>query len=114
MQIRRWSPDGWTGGHENTVKVQPAFKPEEINAPFEHLWGTLEKGMALDPHDHPHGEIYVITRGKGIMTVANEEETVIEGDVIYIPPNTTHTIRNEEPETLIVFAVWYDETDMFP
>ena len=39
-------------------------------------------------------EIYHITGGHGVMSLGNEQVEVKIGDTIYIPPGTSHKIRN--------------------
>lgn len=59
-------------------------------------------------HRHTQPEIYYITRGKGVVTVEGTEREVGEGDVVFIPGDAEHGIRNEdeqeELEWLYVFA----------
>jgi mannose-6-phosphate isomerase-like protein (cupin superfamily) len=50
-------------------------------------------GGAVFPHQHPTHEFYFVMTGRGIMTVAEEEQPVGPGDLVYIPPDTVHSLR---------------------
>src|SRR5947208_5673267 len=53
-------------------------------------------------HQHPESEqAYVIVRGRGQMIVGDEVFAVDAGTLVFIPPGTTHAIRNDGPETLV-------------
>jgi mannose-6-phosphate isomerase-like protein (cupin superfamily) len=45
------------------------------------------------PHEHPTHEFYFVMSGRGIMIVADEERPVGPGDLVYIPPDTVHSLR---------------------
>ena len=46
-------------------------------------------------HKHKNSEeLYHITQGKGLMTLANDSFIVKIGDTICIPPGTAHKIKN--------------------
>jgi quercetin dioxygenase-like cupin family protein len=70
---------------------------------------TLQKGAALEPHSHNSDEFYYMLEGEAIMTVGDEEQRVVKGDLIRTPPNTIHTIRTIGDGTFraIAFATSY-------
>ena len=46
-------------------------------------------------HVHPDAEeLVIVTTGTGTATVGEEEHGVAGGDVLYIPPNVEHEVRN--------------------
>jgi mannose-6-phosphate isomerase-like protein (cupin superfamily) len=52
-------------------------------------------------HQHDAQEqIYVIIRGRGTMTVGDEERELTEGTLVLVPPSTAHTIRNDSDEPM--------------
>jgi len=57
-------------------------------------WVDVKPGSGQTPHKHFPEQVYVIIKGEGRMRVGNEEEKVMEGDLVYIPSNTVHSIRN--------------------
>lgn len=60
-------------------------------------------GTALHRH-RTSEEIYHITNGTGVMTLANESFTVGVGDSILIPPGTSHCIRNTGNDSLHILC----------
>ena len=54
-------------------------------------------GGLVDPHSHPTHEYYYILSGRGIMRIGDEEREVHQGDLVYTPPDTTHSIWPATP-----------------
>jgi mannose-6-phosphate isomerase-like protein (cupin superfamily) len=66
---------------------------------------TIPPGMATDEHSHPQAEeMYYVLRGRGLMTLAEEQRAVGPGDGILIPPGTRHAIRNVGQESLVILC----------
>lgn len=62
-------------------------------------------GMETRLHRHVQTEeIYHITAGEGIMTLADEQFPVQQGDTICIAPGTAHKIVNNGQETLVILC----------
>ena len=59
------------------------------------LWDSiLLEGQGTVPHFHENmEEIYYIISGQALMTIDGDTELVDEEDIIYIPPNKNHSIR---------------------
>jgi mannose-6-phosphate isomerase-like protein (cupin superfamily) len=51
-----------------------------------------------------HEEVYYIISGTGKIKMRNEEARLRDGDIIYIPENTTHSIINDGEETIDFLA----------
>jgi mannose-6-phosphate isomerase-like protein (cupin superfamily) len=65
-------------------------------------WVDCPPGSCQPVHRHDGLEqVYVITRGRGRMTVGAEEQDVSEGMLVFVPPATDHAIRNDGVESLI-------------
>jgi len=84
--------------HNGTVPVWWLVRSQEMrevtDGGFLELvseWEVAGGGL-VDPHSHPTHEFYYILSGRGIMKVASEERVVGQGDLIYTPPDTTHSI----------------------
>jgi mannose-6-phosphate isomerase-like protein (cupin superfamily) len=68
-------------------------------------WVDVPPGAEQRAHSHPDSEqVYVIVRGRGRMSVAGDIEEVGEGDLVFIPPATSHAIENDGAETLVYVA----------
>lgn len=69
---------------------------------------TLSPGESIPLHYHPFiEEIYYILSGYGMMVIADEEQEVSRGEVIFIPVLSPHQIRNsgEVPLRFITVSV---------
>ena len=82
------------------VSVRWLIGPAEQAPNFAVRYFEVEPGgwTSLDQHAHDHG--VVILRGRGRVLLGQEEHPVSFGDVIYIPGNEVHQIRNPEQEPL--------------
>jgi mannose-6-phosphate isomerase-like protein (cupin superfamily) len=68
-------------------------------------WVEVPPGAEQRAHSHPDSEqVYVVVRGRGRMQVAGDVEPVEEGDLVFIPPATSHSIVNDGPEDLVYVA----------
>jgi len=85
--------------HNGTVPVWYLVQPREMHDLTD--GGSLElvnefevaPGSAVYPHEHPTHEFYFVMSGRGVMIVADEERPVGPGDLVYIPPDTVHSLR---------------------
>jgi mannose-6-phosphate isomerase-like protein (cupin superfamily) len=81
-------------------------------------WVEVAMGSQQQPHQHEPEQVYVLITGKGQMSVGNEVQEVVAGDLVYIPPHTLHSIKNTGNEILSYvsataaafdFKTFYDE-----
>jgi len=107
MKIRRFDPNDFHPAHEGTILARGVFGSEEIGAPFGCALGLLKPGMAQKPERVPLAKIYYVRHGEGILQIEEETETLRTGDVVFIPPNALHSVRNEGEEDFGTFAVWW-------
>ncbi|HEX5094536.1 MAG TPA: cupin domain-containing protein [Acidimicrobiia bacterium] len=85
--------------HNGTVPVWWLVSPREM---FEITKGgylelanefEVAGGSYVFPHEHPTHEFYYVTSGRGIMTIADESREISQGDLVYIPPDTVHSLK---------------------
>ena len=68
-------------------------------------YAKLQPHHSYEPHHHAdHEEVYYIINGTGKIKMGNEETGLRDGDIIYIPENTTHSIINDGEETIDFLA----------
>jgi mannose-6-phosphate isomerase-like protein (cupin superfamily) len=75
----------------------------EVDAKFQCLksityvsLAKLQPSLSYEPHEHKdHEEIYYIINGSGHIKIGDEIAKFREGDVIYIPEKTSHSITND-------------------
>lgn len=64
-------------------------------------WVDCAPGGEQQMHVHEAEEqVYVVVRGRGLMKTGDEEQDVVAGTLIFVPPGTPHAIRNTGDETL--------------
>lgn len=79
---------------------------------------TVPPGAETLLHRHrATEELYHVTRGAGLMTLADETFDVRAGDTVCIPPGTAHKIRNVGAEPLKILcccapAYAHDDTEL--
>lgn len=68
-------------------------------------YAKLQPHLSYEPHYHKdHEEVYYIINGKGKIKIGSEEAQSRDGDIIYIPENTTHSITNDSEEMIDFLA----------
>ena len=118
MDVRSIEDMAPTIEHNGTTPVWWLVPPQEMRAATE--GGFLELvseweiagGGAVDAHSHPTHEFYYIISGRGIMKIADEEREVRQGDLVYIPPNATHSIwpaTKNAPLRGLAFAIGMED-----
>jgi mannose-6-phosphate isomerase-like protein (cupin superfamily) len=71
------------------------------------LYRDIEPGKAIAPHHHPSmGEILFVQRGSGVASLGSREAPVTAGATIYVPPNTSASVRNTGKEPLTTLAIF--------
>ncbi len=70
------------------------------------LKGRLQKGCSIGEHLHgTSSEMIYILSGQGVAVCDGKVEELKAGDCHYCPKGSTHTLRNDNEEDLIFFAV---------
>ena len=99
VQTLEQSPRNHIGGRVSFLlmgKGQFGSKNLAIN------WVEATPGSEQPSHSHSSNEqTYVIVRGHGHMTVGDEIQEVGPGTVVFVPPNTNHSIRNGGDDRLV-------------
>ncbi len=99
MDVRNIENDAPVVEHNGTVPVwwmvHSREMKEETDGGFLELVNEFEVpgGGLVDPHSHPTHEFYYVLRGRGIMTIADEERLIAQGDLVHIPPDAVHSLR---------------------
>ena len=66
---------------------------------------TLKKGREIEAHIDPMEEIYFIMSGEGEMTVGNDSRHVVQGDAIWIPAGSSHSLLNTGKNDCFLFVI---------
>jgi mannose-6-phosphate isomerase-like protein (cupin superfamily) len=64
---------------------------------------TVPPGESTRAHFHRRSEeLYLVTAGRGLLRIGEEEREVAAGDCAAIPPGTVHRLQNPGPGNLVV------------
>jgi mannose-6-phosphate isomerase-like protein (cupin superfamily) len=65
----------------------------------------LQPTLSYERHTHDdHEEVYYIIAGRGNIKIGNETTKFRDGDIIYIPEKTAHSITNDGEEMVEFLA----------
>jgi mannose-6-phosphate isomerase-like protein (cupin superfamily) len=102
LDWRLLSMSGKTSG-DIEAKVDPRYQC--LKAITYISLARLQPSLSYERHVHKdHEEIYYIIKGKGTIRINNKEDTFRDGDVIYIPERSTHSIINDGEEMVEFLA----------
>ena len=89
------------------VTVQHLFKKEEINARTRLCARlTLPPGVSIGMHKHENeDELFVITRGKGLIDDGKTRVPVQAGDATMTGKGEAHAVINNSQEPLEMIAI---------
>lgn len=59
------------------------------------------------PHTHPGHHILYVLRGRGFMTIGDQEYSMNRGDTLYVEANQPHAMRSTKTHRLIVLAIGF-------
>ena len=78
-------------------------------------WVECAPGSEQPAHSHPGNEqVYVIASGRGLMRVGGQTQEVSAGSAVFVPPDTTYSIRNTGDQPLVFVSATSPPFDMPP
>lgn len=70
---------------------------------LDEIW---KPGFYAPPHFHKrHAEMFYVVSGEVEWTIAGETRTMRAGDLVLIPPNTVHSVRQKGPGDLHMIMI---------
>ena len=86
--------------HGTCGEIQEMFGADNIGIAYVVITKKFK------PHLHQEmAEVYYILKGKGLITIGNEQQEVEKDDIIPIPKNEFHTIEKISSESLELLAI---------
>ncbi|MFI5527557.1 cupin domain-containing protein [Kitasatospora sp. NPDC051853] len=79
-----------------------------LNSPFEGAWCVVRAGGASDPHSHHEYEIFIALSGDGALVVDGVEREFKAGDIVHLPPGSTHRVVNRSDADFEYYGIWWD------
>lgn len=88
----------WVLLHQKGTKTeQPEYACLERLGAF--CKQALQARQTSDLHSHDSVEqLYYVLKGSGTMLIDGERRKVAEGDVVFLPPKTSHQLINESED----------------
>ncbi len=74
------------------------------DTPFGSSLAIIEPGGRTMLHSHSPAETFIICRGSGTISIDGTSEAVTTGDVIYLPPESVHDLRNDSTTDDLAFV----------
>ena len=78
---------------------------EKVAKNFVMRYFVIKKGGNSPFHSHDWEHEMFVVKGEGYVYDGNQRTKIREGDAIYIAPNETHQLINEDSETLEVICL---------
>ena len=71
----------------------------ETDISIEHF--VKPAGHASPKHDHPNAQVLIVLKGKLQIITDDDDQTLGEGDTVYIPGNESHIVKNPLDEVSV-------------
>ena len=106
------------GGEEQTfivlgVLLQFLSTPEQVNDQISVMRGTVPSGVVIPLHSHADPEIFYVLNGSLEVFQAEGWQTVTAAEVVSIPGNVRHALRNTSPSPITLINVSKQELYSF-
>ncbi|UAC01872.1 cupin domain-containing protein [Dactylosporangium vinaceum] len=79
-----------------------------LNAPFEGAWCVLRAGTESTPHAHHEYEIFIALTGTAEIVIGEERRPFVAGDIVRLPPGSSHHVVNTGAGDFEYYGVWWD------
>jgi quercetin dioxygenase-like cupin family protein len=95
------------------VLLQFLSTPEQINDRISVMRGTVFPGVTIPLHSHADPEILYVLNGSLEVFQSEGWQTVVAGEVVSIPGNARHALRNSFPSPITLMIVSKQELYSF-
>jgi mannose-6-phosphate isomerase-like protein (cupin superfamily) len=80
-----------------------------LHAPFEGAWCVLRGGTESAPHAHHEYEIFIALSGAAEVVVNDDRRRFVAGDIVRLPPGSTHRVVNSGQDDFEYYGIWWDD-----
>lgn len=92
-------------GGAGTTTAYPFFRDAPALG-FEFRKRVLHKGAGIGLHQHHKDEIYYVLAGRGVYELDGTAQAVQAGDAMLTRPGSTHAIRQDGEEDLVLLIMY--------
>ncbi len=93
---------------DNGLRAQRLLPWAGLNAPFEGSWCVVAPGAESGRHGHHEDEIWIALTGRAEILSDGERRPFEAGDIVHLPPNSVHQVRNDGEADFQMYSVWWD------
>jgi len=94
-----------TSGDNILLKEVLKKSNDKVDINYSIAHAVVKPGHSSLKHKMKSSEVYIITKGKGIMHIDKEQKEVKEGNIVFIPPNAVQFIENKSKEDLVFICI---------
>jgi quercetin dioxygenase-like cupin family protein len=95
------------------VLLQFLSTPKQNNDQISVMRGTVPPGVVIPLHSHAYPEIFYVLNGSLEVFHSEGWQTVVAGEVVSIPGNVRHALRNTSPSPVTLITVSKQELYKF-
>ena len=95
------------------VLLQFLSTPEQSNDQISVMRGTVPPGVVIPLHSHADPEIFYVLNGSLEVFQSERWQTVTAGEVVSVPGNVRHALRNTSPSPITSITVSKQELYSF-
>ncbi len=76
-----------------TNRTRIMLTADQTDGRYSNVDEVFKAGMQSIPHTYTyHSETFLVLKGRMEWTVGGETQTIGPGDLVYIPPDTAHSV----------------------
>lgn len=81
-----------------------------VRFPYQSMTVSVPQGVKTLMHSHTEYEKWIVTQGKGVLMIDEQERCISANEIVEIPPLTNHCILNSGDTTFkMVSLYWFDD-----
>ena len=92
---------------EGVNLAEPVFAGALAGLPFGVKRCVVDVGACLPLDRHSEREMWVVTRGHGVLTYQGEKSEVQQGDMIAFEPDVPHELANTAGEPFELVSIFW-------
>jgi mannose-6-phosphate isomerase-like protein (cupin superfamily) len=106
LHLRRLDRENLTRAYG--IEAERLLPWPALNAPFEGAWCVLRPGAESTPHSHHEYEIFIAMTGKATLVLDGERHEFAAGDIVHLPPGSTHQVLADRGTDFEYYGIWWD------
>lgn len=94
--------------HEYNLDGSRLLPWDGMKAPFGGAWCVVRHGTESRRHSHDEYELFIAIQGHAEVRIGDNYIKMEKGDLVLIPLNTEHSVRNNGNEDFHFYTIWWD------